>query len=184
MWWRKISLSSRLSLLFRQSKNTELSFFVSQIFTSALFYSSSLSFFTTSLHIFLFFSLFCALMVTIFLYKCTFFSCSSVHSSLHYIFFYSVQVCIFYVKMMINIVDLVRKTLLGHIIITHALFFLCQCLCAAFLDLFLRFSLHCFFFFSKTHKAPALLALFSPTSVFHCFHPRTLCQLNEFSTAL
>lgn len=87
MWWRKISLSSRLSLLFRQSKNTELSFFVSQIFTSALFYSSSLSFFTTSLHIFLFFSLFCALMVTIFLYKCTFFSCSSVHSSLHYIFF-------------------------------------------------------------------------------------------------
>lgn len=124
MWWRKISLSSRLSLLFRQSKNTELSFFVSQIFTSALFYSSSLSF----LYNFLAYLLVLLSLLRlngddllIQVYFLLLFFCSFV-TTLH-IFFYSVQVCIFYVKMMINIVDLVRKTLLGHIIITHALFF-------------------------------------------------------------
>lgn len=163
MWWRKISLSSRLSLLFRQSKNTELSFFVSQIFTSALFYSSSLSF----LYNFLAYLLVLLSLLRlngddllIQVYFLLLFFCSFV-TTLH-IFFYSVQVCIFYVKMMINIVDLVRKTLLGHIIITHALFFLCQCLCAAFLDLFLRFSLHCFFFFQRRIRHLLFLPYFPP----------------------
>lgn len=158
--------SSRLSLLFTQSKNTELSFFISQIFTSALFYSSSSLFVTSSL--LLLFLLFCALMVTIF---CVLFLVLLVHSSLNICFIFTV-----FKSLSSNeknddqFVDLVRKTLLGH---NHHSCSFCVNVCAAFF-----FSFYFLYIVSKTHKAPALLALFSPTSVFHCFHPRTFlfCQ--------
>lgn len=55
----------------------------------------------------------------------------------------------------------------------HSCSFFCVNVCVLhFLDFFF-FLYFLYIGFSKTHKAPALLALFSPTSVFHCFHPRT-----------
>lgn len=122
--------------------------------------------FTFSVHFLL---LFCASMVTIFL-QVYFFSCSSVPSSLVFIVFYTVQESLYSKINDDQSEDPSRNILL----ITHAL---CQCMCCILRYFSFTFSL----FVYKTHKAPALnIALFSPTSVFHFFHPRTFLLVNYF----